>query len=189
MAHARQVIRDKIAELLRTNLPEPLNEVVVVSRETPLRRDGKGRVLQIGVYTTGEDVLDQSFRVSPREYYRVVSVQIECVCNVTPVDDSLDNLAYFVEDVLCQDYTLEGVCQDIRYTGTKFDYDRSGERVIAVAALTYDVEYQTGPVDHSGDAVWLNRIGGEFDLAGAQAIADRVTFGAEIREGDAGPDE
>ena len=189
MAHARQVIRDTIAALLRANLPAPLNDVVEVSRETPLRRDGNGRVLQIGVYTTLEDVLDRSFQTSPREYHRVLQVQIECVCNVTDLDAALDNMAYYVEDVLAQDYTLGGVCQDIRYTGTKSDYDRSGERVIGVAALMYEVEYQTGPTDTFGNLVWLNRIAGEFDLAGAQAIADRVTFGAEIRAGAAGPDD
>lgn len=189
MPHARQEIRDKVAALLTAGLPAPLNGVVVVSRETPLRRDGAGRVLQVGVYTPGEATHERSYSTSPREYYRILKLQVECVTNVSPVDDTLDDIAYFVERVLAQDYTLEGVCQDIRYTGTVFDYEHKGERVTAVAALMFDVEYQTGPVDTFDDAPWLNRIAGEFDLAGAQAIADRVPFGVEIREGDTGPDE
>ncbi|PHJ81960.1 hypothetical protein VF14_18420 [Nostoc linckia z18] len=85
---------------------------------------------------------------APREYERVLSVEIVCMARATDdTDDKLDALAQQVEDVLFYNETLpdtngESQAVDVAYTGATMQID-IGRTEIGGIVLNFDVTYIT----------------------------------------------
>jgi len=138
--HPRQIIREKVAALLRGRTAAGAR--VWPSRSDPWRSH---HVPAIGVYTVEDE--SPMANVSPRRYDRTVTVLVECHADIEGdrLDDVLDSLAKQVEDILFADPTWGGVVDDSALMRTSVGYDSNGEVERGVALLVWEADYTTRP--------------------------------------------
>lgn len=138
MAHVRQSIRDN-AVTACTGL-STTGSNVYRSRVYPL---GEGKLPGLVVYTASEDV--EHNRIDrPRDLDRTVSLVVEAIVRATAnYDTTLDTICAEVEAAMATDVTRGGYAKDCKLTSSAFDFSDDGDRPIAMAAMTFDIEYRT----------------------------------------------
>jgi hypothetical protein len=137
MTHPRQSIRTKIVTLLtgKTNA----GSSVYASQVRPV---GEDKLPRIHVYGQKESV--EIAQESPREYGRVLTVAIEIQAKADEyLDNILDTLAEQVEQILCQDYTLGDLCDDVILKSSELNISAEGDTLIGACIMTYEVSYET----------------------------------------------
>ncbi len=138
MAHVRQSIRDN-AVTACTGL-STTGSNVFRSRVYPL---GEGKLPALVIYTSAEEV-DHMRIDKPRDLDRTLSLVIEGVVRATSnYDTTLDTICAEVEAAMATDVTRGGYAKDCRLTSVGFDFSDEGDRPIAMAQLTYSINYRT----------------------------------------------
>jgi hypothetical protein len=165
-AYERSLIRRKIAQTLE-NQTEALDRVYpwrvepVFNFELPV----------ISVYTRSDPI--EIYNTSPRNYKSNLQVDIELVCkNVNSVDDDLDRIMTQVEFALAQDYTLDGLTEDLILIGTEMTIRQEGEENVGSAVLTVECPHIFSFVSDPSRLKTLERIHADWDLYGSNAHID-----------------
>jgi len=136
MSHARTQIRNAVTALLLNNTSA--GDKVFESRVYPLENPKLPALL---VYTKQEVVADQSMS-RPRTQIRQLQLTVEAYVKATSnIDETADTLALEVEQIIAADPTLGGLAKDTMLTNTDIQLSADGEKPIAVAVLTYTVNY------------------------------------------------
>lgn len=108
----------------------------------------------------------EKFAESPREMKRTLRLVVEITKRIeekspsdtTPddafdakLDDELDDICEEVEQRMFNNTTLNNLASDVLLNNTEIDHGIDGDREIAVAKITFDVEYYTyAPAETSG---------------------------------------
>ena len=136
MSHARTQIRNVVTALLLNNTSA--GDKVFESRVYPLENPKLPALL---IYTKQEVVADQSMS-RPRTQVRQLQLTIEAYIKATSnIDETADTLALEVEQIIAADPTLGGLAKDTMLTNTDIQFLDDGEKPIAVAVLTFTVNY------------------------------------------------
>jgi hypothetical protein len=136
MSHARTQIRNAVTALLLNNTSA--GDKVFESRVYPLENPKLPALL---IYTKQEVVADQSMS-RPRTQVRQLQLTVEAYVKATSnIDETADTLALEVEQIIAADPTLGGLAKDAMLTNTDIQFLDDGEKPIAVAVLTFTVNY------------------------------------------------
>lgn len=136
MSHARTQIRNAVTALLLNNTSA--GNKVYESRVYPLENPKLPALL---IYTKQEVVADQSMS-RPRTQVRQLQLTVEAYVKATSnIDETADTLAVEVEQIIAADPTLGGLAKDAMLTNTDIQFLDDGEKPIAVAVLTFTVNY------------------------------------------------
>lgn len=133
--HKRTQIRNAIVNILDgstsvgakvfLNRPHPYNETDLPA---------------IFIYTSEESAIDAN--LSQKTYKRTLNLAIEArVSSSTSVDESLDDIAEEIENLIKADLTINGLCTNISMTGTEFDQTAEGRKVIGALRLNFEIKY------------------------------------------------
>lgn len=145
VSHQRKALRQKVCQLLRgqTTAEDRVYSTRVV---TFLKKDLRA----INVYATDETVDADSVTTAPRELTRELELVIEGYVPVIPdpetgifADDVLDDFAAELEAVMDANRDLDGTCGESILESTTLDLENVGDRIYAIAVLTYRVTYRT----------------------------------------------
>lgn len=152
--HQRQAIRDAVIALLRgqTSVGDSVHKNVVIPK-------WRNRLPRIIVYTTDESV--EEFTRAPRSLKRSLSLVIEIHVTSTDNDtlqDTLDNIAEEVENIMYVDHTLTGTCDDQMLEQVELDFRGEGDQPIAACRMVFIVEYITDTPSSSDDQTDLGNI-------------------------------
>jgi len=140
MSIIRKAIRYAIANVLKDNTDAGGN--VFASRTRKLTADNLPAIL---VYTTEEAA--EEFIQAPRELKRTLTVRIEIAARADEeLDDTLDDLAQEVEDILSENQTLDDVASDVILTRTEIVLNADGDNQHGACVMSYDVTYYTKDV-------------------------------------------
>lgn len=136
MSHARTQIRKAVTALLLNNTGA--GDKVYESRIYPLENQKLPALL---IYTKQEVVGNQSMS-RPRTQIRQLQLTIEAYVKANNnIDETADTLALEVEQIIATDPTLGGLAKDATLTNTDIQFSDEGEKPIAVAVLTYSINY------------------------------------------------
>ena len=136
--HPRTDIRHKLVDFLKGHTGAGDN--VEPNRVRPVHESDLPKIL---VYTLQEPA-DNSIERDELPTRRDLQVVIECLEKKSAtMDDELDLLCGQVEEVLAEDDTVDGLMNDLQYTGTAMSIQREGQYEMGSAALTYDGNYFT----------------------------------------------
>lgn len=136
MSHARTQIRNAVRVLLQAYTSVGSN--VYESRIYPLNDPKLPAIL---IYTKEETLLDQSMS-KPRTMQRQVQLVIEIYAKASNnVDETIDNLAAEIEQLLGGDPTIGGKAKDSMLVTTEIQFSDEGEKPIAIGILSYAVHY------------------------------------------------
>lgn len=112
-----------------------------------------------------EDETIEVWGDSPREYERVMSVEIKINAEADDAcDDVLDIIGAQVESRLSIDHTLGELCRDVVLRSAKLFLEKNGNNVIGALVLTFDITYYSRPVNDTANLPYLNRVDTEYDL-------------------------
>ena len=132
MNHARTQIRQAVTALLKTgNTAAGSNvfETQVYALEDP-------KLPAILVYTNQEALEDQTISY-PRTQIRQLSLTVEGYAKANnKVDETTDDLALEIEQLIAADPTLGGLIKDSVLNTTETQLSNEGEKPIAVVTLT-----------------------------------------------------
>lgn len=138
MAHVRKQIRDKVADLLKTNVGL-VNRRVYTTRVHPLNDTN---LPAISVYTGTET--SQRLQAGVTDMIRELSLEIDCyVRETSSFDDDVDAIAVQVEEAMATKFTLDGLAKFTVLTSTQIQFDGDADQILGVAKLTYSVQYVT----------------------------------------------
>ena len=136
MSHARTQIRNAVTVLLKAYTSVGSN--VYESRVYPLNNPKLPAIL---VYTKEETLLEQSIS-KPRTMQRQVQLVLEIYAKASSnVDETIDNLAAEIEQLLGGDPTIGGKAKDSMLVTTEIQFSDEGEKPIAIGILNYAVHY------------------------------------------------
>jgi len=178
--HPETLIRRSVATLLIAAA------TVAGSRVFPSRKTNFRNVelpaIAIYMLSTDSELRDEAPRNHKRTTTMVVELRLESGANIDEVDEPLDAFRLEVENVLDFDRHLLDEADNLTPTGTDQISDPSGGRVVAVAAMSYVVEYfQCTPTPAS--AVPLEKAKSTFNLNNAVDSGNQVSDCVEL-EGD-----
>ncbi|MDR7220355.1 hypothetical protein [Aminobacter aminovorans] len=141
MAHVRKQVRSWVKGNLMGSTAA--GGRVFVSRTNPLP-DALQPTLLIAVQN--ERSADVSAQGSQR---RDIAVRVTACAkgDAEATEDTLDQLAVFVESVFAADPTLGGLAETYEYQSTEFEFNGSGEKTLCTAALTFAVTLFTARTD------------------------------------------
>lgn len=144
MAHARQQIRDALAQLL-TGLPQTATRVFT-SRNIVMQDD---ELPAIEINTNEETVepLDIHSLTLERNLTVQIMVKVKVVNNV---DDSLDDIIAEIEtriNASTSNRTLNGLCQGLELSDIDIGIDESLATPVGQAVLRYQLQYHTNASD------------------------------------------
>jgi hypothetical protein len=138
MAHVRKQIRDKVADLLKTNVGL-VKRRVYTTRVHPLNDTN---LPAISVYTGTET--SQRLQAGVTDMIRELSLEIDCyVRETSSFDDDVDAIAVQVEEAMATKFTLDGLAKFTVLTSTQIQFDGDADQILGVAKLTYSVQYVT----------------------------------------------
>lgn len=139
MSHQRQIIRDAVKTMLTD--ATSVGDKVVTNISTPLWRD---KLPYIVIWTQSEDVTE--FEVAPRSIKRALALIVEV--HVTDVENvncqnTLDDIALEVENLMAVDHTLGGTCEDHILQSVELAFLGEGDQPVSVCRMTFEVLYVT----------------------------------------------
>lgn len=158
--HQRQAIRDAVITLLSGNTTVADN--VTKNIVKPLLEE---TLPWIVVYSTTEDV--EEINRSPRDIKRTLQLAIEIHVTSTNNDtlqDTLDDIALEVENIMAVDHTLTDTCDDHILQNVEIEYRGEAAQPIAMCRMTYAVQYITAVPASSDDQTTVATI---TDFSGA----------------------
>lgn len=134
--HQRQVIREAVLQVLQAHTG-------LSNRYTGrLQPTGSEKLPFVRVAIAGETSQEHSDQWSEK---RTVTVLLALYAKAEEhLDDVLDSLAVTVESLLCQDQTLGGACESLRYKGAAFDFDGPANEIGSLT-LSYECVYVWAP--------------------------------------------
>lgn len=138
--HPRKLIRDTVKDiLLNGNTIAGTN--VFTNRKIHTDPECMPYVV---IHTEAESVelLDQA----PKRYKRDLTLTIEAFAAETTelgVQDSVDKLAWQIENLLAQDDSWNMTVNKQDLTGVRMEFDESGEKPLACCILTFTAQYLT----------------------------------------------
>lgn len=137
MTHQRKSIRDAIVALLTDATTAGAS--VYSSRVRAIDETDLPMIL---VYANTETA--SIYQEAPRELERVLSVDVKIVAKADDdLDDALDAIADEVENVLMQDDSLGGLCDQMLLKNTELTLTPEGDTLLGSCVLTYEVNYYT----------------------------------------------
>lgn len=138
MAHVRQQIRDYVMTLLNGNVAEVSQWHT--QRRLPLPVDVTGMGL---IYTDAES--SEPITAQPVRLERQLSLNVQgrLKSSSATIDDTADDFAEKVEQLLCADLTLGGLSKDLYLRGTQIEADDKGEQSLLLITLQFVVSYHT----------------------------------------------
>ena len=154
MSGQRKKIREAIKALLVNKTPSA--DRVWTNRPNPLslrpgQKSTREQLPAILIYTKVEDA--EVFNEAPREYLRTVEVIVEVAAAMNDtIDDTLDEYAEQIEDIILEDDSLgqdpqypndprERVAAETRIIRTNLVIADGGEIPIGAAIITFEVDY------------------------------------------------
>jgi hypothetical protein len=179
MTHPRTLIRQAVQTALLDNTIA--EDRVSVNRTNPITQQATARAGRTGfpaiiIYSTTETSV--IFEAAPRRYRRTVEIVVECGKEIGPtteLDAELDDFARTVECLLLRDDTMGGTCADFQLTGTSLGIVDQGQKMIGVAALTFEADYYEWlPGDECGASTLddFQTLHTEYDLSDEDGEAD-----------------
>lgn len=136
MSHLRQLIRQNIISTLSGNTSAGSN--VFSTRYYPIEQ---AKLPAISVFTMSEGT-DYATINYPRRQIRTLDVAVELFVSATStIDDTLDDLAVQVEELLQNDVTRGGYAKNTDIVSFSADFDGSGEKPVGVGKFTVRVMY------------------------------------------------
>lgn len=158
MSHPRKTIRQHVATLLTaaTAVGLPLSEANVF--DSRVRRLPTSSLPALLIYTRS-DKADGMVSDAPRVYLRKLELAIEVAVAAADMANILDDLTREVEILLENDEALGGL-GEIAYSGTEIELDGDADPTLAIAVMTFTVEYEddlkTSVVDDftGADVTW-----------------------------------
>jgi len=137
MPHVRQQIRESAATAL-TGLPNIAN--IFQSRVYPMEFTSLPGII---VYTLSESA-DPITIGSPRLLQRNLNLAIEIYAKLTTdIDDFIDQTCVDVEKALASDAVLKSLTKCVNLSDTDIKLSGDADQPVAVATLTFAVEYAT----------------------------------------------
>jgi len=125
----RKEIRHAIVNLMK-NIP---GVTVYSSRVYPI-----SELPSISVYTTEELVDEELITMAGDDTKRIVSVSIDIINKASiDLDDSLDDIAYLVEQEISANNDLNGLVSCLQYSETTTELSADSEMAVGVSKLTY----------------------------------------------------
>lgn len=178
--HPRKAIRQAVVAILVGNTVAGSN--VWASRKVHFLQS---ELPGIAVYTldTDSEVRDESPRSYKCTTTLVVELRLQSGTTIDAVDDPMDDFCEQVENLLNYDrYLLDGV-DSFTSTGTVIELDPSGDRVTALAAMSYEVVYNQCATEVPPDAVPFEAAHATYNLDNAVDPGNQVSDLLEL-EGD-----
>jgi hypothetical protein len=181
--HPRQQIREQVAAILTGATVAGAN--VFPSRKINFRA---AELPAIAIYTLGTDseVRDESPRAHRRTTTLVVELRVQSGSSIDEVDDPLDDFCLQVENLLDYDRYLLDIAENVTPTGTDIVLDPAGDRVVGVAAMSYEVVYNQCAAENPASAVPFEEAAATYNLDGAVDPGNQVHDLLEL-EGDQNP--
>ncbi len=149
--HPRTLIRHAATALLKSHpdLQSACGARIFPSREEHFLEED---LPAVGVYTLDEQVIDTSDR-APRPDWRSLTLAVEILDKAAPtLDDAIDALAALVEEalgspsafsaVIRKEFQCESPIMEIAYQSTDIEFASDGKRVMGIATLNYQIEYE-----------------------------------------------
>lgn len=158
MASERKAVRQAVVNLISANISLGASKVFS-TRVVPVHAEELPVVM---VYALSEHA--EVYNVAPVTLKRHLSLAVEIIAQASAtVEDTLDNLAWEVEDILRSDQTLGNTVSDFTYKSTDISISENGEQLVGGLRLAYDCVYYTDELPSTGtiddfvtaDAVWL----------------------------------
>ena len=138
MAHVRQQIRDRIAQVI-TSGATLVRRRVYKSRVYPLT---EGSLPAVTVYT-GQEVSNLQ-TIGARTLMRNLDVSVDVYVKVTDnFDRDVDNIAVQIENAIADDFTVNSLAKSAVLTGTDIDFSGDAEQPVGIARLTFTIQYIT----------------------------------------------
>lgn len=138
MAHVRQQIRDRIAQVITTSTTL-VRRRVYKTRVYPLT---EGNLPAVTVYT-GQEVSNLQ-TIGARTLMRNLDVAVDVYVKVTDnFDRDVDNIAVQIEEAIADDFTVNGLAKSAVLTGTDIDFSGEAEQPVGIARLTFTIQYIT----------------------------------------------
>jgi hypothetical protein len=162
--HPETQIRQTVAQLL-TDANTVAQDRVFRSRTTHQRRV---ELPAIAIYTlsTESEVADEAPRTIRHASALAVELRLDAATAPDYVDDSMDVFRLQVEDVLNYNRDLIPDTEDLTPVGTELGFESSGERVTAVALMSYVVVYRSSAQPSGTDS--LTSVEATYNLGNAQ---------------------
>lgn len=136
MTHARTQIRQAVIALLAGNTSA--GNHVYEARVYPIAEPKLPALL---VYTKQESITDKTLTY-PRTQQRTLMLTVEAYVKANGnIDELADTLAKEVEEQIASNSTLNNLVKDISLDTTETQFSDQGEKPIAVAVLTFAVNY------------------------------------------------
>jgi hypothetical protein len=138
LAHVRQSIRDNIVTAV-TGLTTTGTNVY----RTPIYPLDHSNLPGLCVYSSLEDVVVDTM-TGVRGLERTCDIIIEAfVRGTSNYDNTLDTICAEVEAAMATDVTRGGTAKDCVLVRNEFEYSDEGDKPMAMARLTYAVQYRT----------------------------------------------
>lgn len=163
MSTKRKEIRQALTALLvAANIPNVMGKVY----PSRARKIMPGELPVIAVYTRGEPTIEE-FSQAPLEYKRHVNLVVEVIAKADEnLDNTLDDIAQLVENVVFRNPTLSDKANDTRLSKIDEDILGEGETQFGACALTFDCTYLSyAPEDITADLPPLEEVNAKYDLA------------------------
>lgn len=160
---AALVGKTRATDRVESSRPNPLSQ-------RPTALGGREELPAIIIYTpsTKSEIFDES----PRRYKHTSEVRVECALEVAAdqdIDDSLDDFEQEVLDVLLLDDTVDGLVDDIAFTGSTNTVEGTGAKLLAAVIMSFEVTFYTyAPVEGTQEMDDFATFHTEHSLAGAQ---------------------
>lgn len=183
--HPRKAIRSALAALLTGVGPDYATACGARVFKNRVRPAKMPELPLLAVYTTEEDIDDDSKETSPRILRRVLSVVVEAIVKaVDDPDDALDDLCQQVEDVISQNPRISGLAAKILPVGTQIStWAEPSQQQYIVAVMTFEAEYDTDwPRAGLQTLVDLYRVNARLNLGGIQEPADETQAQATVQQ-------
>ena len=138
MAHVRKQIRDSIKTALTGLATTGAN--CYQSRVFPFEPSKLPALL---IYTKSETTDFDTISL-PRDVMRVLEINVEAYVQGTAnYDNTLDQIAVEVEEVIAADVTLGGLTKDLQTVAFEADFTGDGEQTVAIGRFTISATYRT----------------------------------------------
>lgn len=169
MSALRKVIRKKVATVLNAAASVTSLATVIESRYSPLWESELPLVL---VYVDGEN--SEKINESPREYQRDIRLGFEIVAEALDgVEDTLDDIAEAVEQVIFADETLGGTASDSMLKSVDIEFRTQAQKTVGALLIGFAVPYRQVVPDYSALVLDdLETIDADWNLAPVDVDVD-----------------
>ncbi len=140
--HLRTQLINKLVEILQD---KTLAEARVFSNR--LRNMLESEMPAILIYTNNEDA-NRDGTGRPAKQRRELNINLDIYANTieddaeADLDNTLNTIASQVEQILAVNHTLEGLSNDIKYTGMEINLNSEGEKPFGILRMNYTISYR-----------------------------------------------